>query len=536
MPDDLDEQALSDALAHHRAGRADAAQLACDAVLARNPWHADALHLAGVLAHGRGDAAGAIDRISSAIGVDPARPPFHLDLGTVLLGQGLYAAAEQCFAAAARLDPGLAEAHYNRALSLRRMGRVDAAEASVRRAISIQPRFAPALCVLSALLSARGQCDEATAVAQAALAIDPRDVLAHTALADACRRSGDVAGALAWCDRALAIVPDAADARAMRGLLMLLAGDLDAGWREYEWRWRIPGTADVLRRLPGAMWDGSTLGGRTLLIWCDQGLGDAIQFVRYVSMVAARGGRVVIDCPATLVDLFRTVPGVADLVAAGTTRPPFDLHCPVSSLPAVLGTGADTLGATVPYLSVDAARAAAWADRLGPRDGRLRVGLVWAGSPTNPNDRGRSIALAELLPILRPSSASFVSLQRGPAAGQLRGLPADVTVADVAADLTDMAATAAALSQLDLLVTIDSSVNHLAGAIGVPSWLLVPFAPDWRWGLGGRTTQWYPSMVLFRQARPGDWAAPVQAAARELATVVPADVRRGASRAPTQPG
>jgi Flp pilus assembly protein TadD len=512
------DQALLAAFAHHQAGRLDEADQGYRAVLAEAPWHPVALHLAGVVAQQRGRHAEAVDLISRAIGLDPRPPEFHLNLGTALQSQGLFAAAEQCFAKAAELDPRLPEAHYNRALALRRMGRPERAEASARRAVALRPRYPQALCTLSAVLSAQRRYAEAIAAAQSALAVEPRHVLAHTALAEVCRRTGDAAGARAWCERALSIAPDDADARAMLGVLLLLCGDFDAGWREYEWRWRTAGPGDVLRRFTLPAWDGSPLAGRTVLLWADQGLGDAIQFVRFAPLVKARGGRVVVECPAGLVALFRTASAVDEVCAFGSP-PPFDVHCPLTSLPFTLGTGAETPG--TPYLSAAADRTAAWAQRLGPRDGRLRVGLVWAGSAINLNDRNRSLALADLLPVLRVPGVRFVSLQFGPAVAQLAAPGIDVT--DCSADLTDMAATAAALSQLDLLVTIDSAVAHLAGATGLPVWILVPFAPDWRWGLGGRDSRWYPSARLFRQSRLGDWSGPVTEAASELATLAPAD-------------
>ena len=538
MVTDPEQQAILAALADHQAGRFAAAERAYLAVLARRPWHPAALHLAGVAAHQQGRHAEAVDRITSAIGIDPGRAEFHLNLGSALLSLGKVAAAEQCFATATQLDPRLPEGHFNRSLALQRMGRPEAAEVSVRQAVALRPRYPQALSTLAALLSVRRQYDEAAAVARAALAIDPRHVPAHTALADTCRRTGDLAGARAWCERALAFAPESAEAHATLAVVLLLAGDYDAGWREYEWRFGFGDQAAARRRFPGPTWDGSPLAGRTLLLWVEQGLGDAIMFVRFARL--ATGGRVVVECAETLAALMRTAAGVDDVIVTGRPLPPFDVHCPLGSLPFVLRAGAEALAEAAPYLSPDPTRVAAWAARLAPLP-RPRVGLVWAGNPTHLNDRNRSIAPADLLLLLlQVPGVSFVSLQLGGPAAALSAALSAAGVTDIGGWLTDLSETAAALANLDLLVTVDSVVNHLAGAMGVPAWCFLPFAADWRWGVGGAETRWYPAARLFRQSRPGDWTGPVADAAAGLADRVgrtpsprPAG---GDSLAPPQPG
>ena len=519
MPADPDQPAILAALAHHQAGRLADAERGYLAVLARRPRHPAALNLAGVAALQQGRPADAVARLSAAVAADPRPPDFHLNLGSALQALGDAAAAERCFATAVRLDPNLPEGHFNRGLALQRLGRVDEAEASVRRAVALRPRYPQALSTLAALLSVRQQFDAAAAAAQSALTIDPRHVPAYTALADVCRRAGDLTNARLWCERAIAVSPQSAEAHATLAVVLLLAGDFDAGWRAYQWRLGVGDQSVARQRFPGPMWDGSPLAGRTLLLWSEQGLGDAIQFVRFAQLIG--GGRVIVTCPPPLVDVLRTAPGVDDVVAGPV---PFDVHCPLGSLPFVLGTGGAML--TTPYLSVDPARAAAWRSRLGPRD-RFRVGLVWAGSPSHLNDRNRSLSVHALRPLLDVPNVTFVSLQPG--------ATVPPPVIDAGPYLSDLAETAAALAAVDLLVTVDSGVNHLAGAIGVPSWALLPFAPDWRWGLGESATGWYAAMRLFRQSRPGEWTAPVAKAAGELAAAI---ARRppGGICAPTELG
>ncbi len=526
-PVDPEKPAVLTALADHQAGRLDDADRGYRAVLARSPRHPAALHLAGAVALQQGRHAEAIGLIAAAVTVDPRQPDFHVNLGSAFQGLGRFAAAEHEFAAAIGLDPRLPEAHFNRALALQRLGRPEEAEASARQAVALRPRYAQALTALASLLAVRRRYDEAAAVAQAALAADPRHVPAYTAMADVCRRMGDVPAARAWCERALAVNPAAAEAHATLAVLLLLDGDFANGWREYEYRFAAGDQAAARQRFSQPRWDGSPLAGRTVLLWVEQGLGDAIQFVRFAPLVA--GGRVVVDCPPTLVDLFRTAAGVQAVVATGDPLPAVDVHCPLGSLPHVLGTAGQTLAASVPYLSADPARVAAWADRLGPPDGRPRVGLVWAGSPSHLNDRNRSMTPADLSPLLAVPGVRFVSLQLG--------RPSPAGAADVTPALSELAQTAAALANLDLLVTVDSAVAHLAGATGVPAWVLLPFAPDWRWRLAGAESQWYPALRLFRQSQAGDWSGPVAAAASELArwSTRPSAPAGGTPRAPSQP-
>jgi hypothetical protein len=252
------------------------------------------------------------------------------------------------------------------------------------------------------------------------------------------------------------------------------------------------------------MWDGRPLNGQRVLIHAEQGFGDSIQFVRYAPQIVERGGVVIVECQQALVELFKSAKGVSEVVAAGEPLPPFDLHVPMLSLPLAFKTTVETIPTDVHYLAADPARCEVWRQKIGDRS-RLRVGLVWGGNPSNPGDRTRSIRLEQLLPLLRVEGADFYSLQKDRRSEQIRDLPDPGKIIDHTESLASFAETAALLMQLDLVISVDTAVVHLAGALGRPVWALLPLAPDWRWMLQRSDSPWYPTLRLFRQPRLADW-------------------------------
>ncbi|MGD0390626.1 MAG: glycosyltransferase family 9 protein [Tepidisphaeraceae bacterium] len=245
--------------------------------------------------------------------------------------------------------------------------------------------------------------------------------------------------------------------------------------------------------------------GRTLLLHAEQGVGDAIQFIRYLPLVAQRGGKIIIECQTELQRLFQTTAGRCQIVARGQPLPAFDLHCPLLSLPRVFGTSLANVPNIVPYLHADAEDAGKWQHRLAEHASIVKVGLAWAGSPAHKNDRNRSIKLAGLAPLGQISGARFFSLQKGEAAAEAKTPPPGMQFVDWTEDLKDFADTAALIANLDLVIAVDTAVAHLAGAMNKPVWTLLPYVPDWRWLLQRHDSPWYPSMRLFRQPRIGDW-------------------------------
>jgi len=335
-----------------------------------------------------------------------------------------------------------------------------------------------------------------------AMALEPQ-------LADAFNNLGRVrqaqnrnAEAIVAFDRALALHPDRADVHLNRSLSLLLLGRFAGGWRAYEWRWQtFPGPRRELQR---PRWDGAaSLAGRTLLVTTEQGLGDTLQFGRYAQILGARGGRVVLEVQPPLKRLAAGIAGAARVATAGEALPEFDLHCPLLSLPLALGTAADNIPAPVPYVAVEPARLAAWRRRIG--GDRPNIGLAWSGSAANRSDRRRSIPLKLFSPLFELPNCRFHVLQPEIRPADLAAMAESANLHGHGESLREFADVAAFIAALDLVIAADTSFAHLAGALGRPTWLLLPFWPDWRWRLSRRSTPWYPTLCLYRQESAGAW-------------------------------
>jgi hypothetical protein len=288
-------------------------------------------------------------------------------------------------------------------------------------------------------------------------------------------------------------------------LSLLTLGELTRGFTEYEWRWKRTGMSDARRGYRGRLWLGEfPLGQRRILLTAEQGLGDSIQFVRYVPLLASAGAKVVLEVQPELKALLADTDGVESCHARGEARPAYDFHCPLGSLPLAFKTGPSTVPAQLPYLRADNARIAKWRPNIEALPGK-RVALAWAGHARHPNDRNRSIELRLLETLLALDGISFISIQRDLRGDDRAVLARHANITDIAEQLTDMADTAAVASLADLTISVDTSVVHLAGALGREVWVLLPFSPDWRWTLTGEHSPWYPQMRLFRQSNPGDW-------------------------------
>jgi hypothetical protein len=352
-------------------------------------------------------------------------------------------------------------------------------------------------------LHAQGKVDEAIGWYKRTLELNPQHHKACNCLCNACFDKGQLAESTAWCERALALAPDYGDARMNQCLLQLLQGDYINGWRNYEVRWKVY----TARTSPQPLWLGAPLRGARILLHAEQGLGDSLQFLRYVPLVQAAGGQVMLDLPAKLHRLVARLPGILALVNTGDPLPYFDCHCPLMSLPLALGTTLETVPARVPYLSsppeaLQAAAALQW-----PASG-LRVGLAWTGNPDHPKNRFRSVPLELLEPLVDLKDVRFFSLQMGPGAEELAARKLPVT--DLAPVTGDMADTAAQMAHMDLILTIDTSMAHLAGALARPVWILLGHSPDWRWLVNREDSPWYPTARLFRQPSNGDWTSVIE--------------------------
>jgi tetratricopeptide (TPR) repeat protein len=412
-------------------------------------------------------------------------------------------AALEAYEAAIALSPGHLNGHNNLGVLLGAMGRHEAALACYDRALALDPGFSRAHANRSSALMALKRPAEALAAAERAVELDPGFPEAHNNRGKALAELLRVDEALAAYDQATALRPGFSDAIGNRGLLRLLTGDFARGWADYEHRWK---SRDGPRARWGEhpRWTGSEpLAGRTVLLHAEQGFGDAIQFARYAEHVRRKGARVLLEVPAQLTSLMRRLDPPAEVFARGEPLPAFDLQCPLLSLPAAFDTTLGTIPWSGPYLSADPERAAAWRERLGPKD-RLRVGLVWSGNPSHNNDANRSLPATVAARLCAPEALT-VCLQTQFRDGDLQRLEAAAGPGWFRAPLQDFADTAALLDACDLVISVDTSVAHLAGAMGKPVWVLLPFAPDWRWMLGRAESPWYPSARLWRQSAPGDW-------------------------------
>jgi tetratricopeptide (TPR) repeat protein len=556
MPASLCEAGLG----HMRAERYLDAQICCQQALTIDPGRAEALHLMGLLSLHADRYDHAVEWMSRAIAQDP-KPEYLFSLGTALQHQTRYEEALQVFDKAVQLKPDKAELWTGLGKALVDLGRRAEALLSFQHALKLNPNNWEAAHENGMLLNKLGRREEALTCFKRCVELRPKrasdEALAFNNLGNVLQSLGRSEEALRWLDRALDLRPDFVQALSNKAialsqmwlfdqafevyarvkaldpnhavsnwnsaLLHMLTGNFEAGWAGREARWNIPSLSAAYPKFTEPMWLGrENIEGKTVLIAADEGLGDAIQFSRYVPLVAARGVRVILVVQDALRSLLSALPGVAQCIAksvAANGVPPFDVHCPLGSLPLAFGTRLDTIPADLPYLPPPpSARVRVWEDRLGPRD-RLRVGLVWSGNPEHKGDHHRSTSLRAYSAFL-DVDATFVSLQKDPRPDDRITLGERSDIVDFTANLTDFAETAALISCLDLVVTVDTSVAHLAGALGCPTWILLPYTPDYRWLLDRDDSPWYPTVRLFRQHESRDYGPVIARVRAELAAMI----------------
>lgn len=535
---------LALAIKEFAAGRMNEVERLSLQILAIDVRHADALYLLGMAGFRTGRYEMAEKMIRRAIAQNGNQAYYQTNLGNVLAAQEKFEEAQACFERALEIKPGYHEAIYNLGNTYLARKKFDTAEGLYKQALEIKPDYTEAWCNLGSVYRKQNRCEDAIRCFRRALELAPDHADLRCNLGDALHGAGKVEEALewykrtlevkpdhykasncmcnayfdlgnlaesvVWCRRALEIKPDFGDALMNQCLLQLLVGDYANGWRNYEVRWKVY-TPRVFQQ---PLWLGAPLKGARILLHAEQGLGDSLQFLRYVPLVQAAGGRVILDLPANLRRLAAQLPGLEALVNTGDPLPAFDCYCPLMSLPLALGTRLETIPARVPYLAPPA-EALAKAARLAWPERKLRVGLAWTGNPSHPKNRSRSVSLDLLTPLFGMEGIEFFSLQMGQAAADLAARKLPVT--DLAPATGDMADTAAQMAYLDLVISIDTSMAHLAGALGRPVWVLLCSVPDWRWLLDREDSPWYPTARLFRQPKAGDWAAVIERVRAELA-------------------
>lgn len=534
-------------------GRLEEAAQSYGQALNIDPKHPEVHYNLGNVLYRLGRFEEAAERFRQAIALRAGYAEAHHNLGNALLALGQADEAINCFRQAIALRPNYAEAFYNLGIALRGQNRLDDAVASYRQALALQPDYIDALNNLGLALAQLGRLDEAVTSYQRALALKPDYVDALNNLGLALTDMGRLDEAVASCQRALEIKPDhvsalnnlgfiqISQARLNEGiasyrralalkpndvethmnlsLALLRMGNFERGWEEHEWRRRDSKYKQPV--FPQPQWDGANLSGKAILLHAEQGLGDTLHFIRYVPLVKRRGGRVIVACQPPLVRLLASVKGVDQIIPMGTSLPDFDVYLPLPSLPWIFKTRSNSIPADVPYLLPPLEAYPQLDTLLKPAQGKKRIGIVWAGNEAHVNDHNRSCTLSWFKELAAAKKTALFSLQKG-SRDLAHAQPApDFPITDLSPYIEDFCDTAAAIMRLDLVITVDTSVAHLAGALNRPVWVLLPFVADWRWLQDREDSPWYPGMRLFRQTSPGDWAGVFARVRRALADFDP---------------
>jgi Flp pilus assembly protein TadD len=477
------EEVFGLAIQKHSAGDLHQAEQLYRQILQSDPNHAGSLHYLGVVAYATGHYEDAIDWITRSLILNRNNATGYYHLGTACECQGRLEEAIDYQREAIRLNPNFHEAWNNLGLALKRQRKLQEAADSYRQALRLNPGYAPA----------------------------------HNNLGVVLQEQGNLTEVLNSFDQALRLEPGFSAAHWNRALLLLLLGDWEQGWREYEWRWTQPGFVDRKFRQP--LWNGSDLAGKAILLHAEQAAGDTFQFIRYAPLVKQRGGNVIVECQPPLIKLLASAKGIDCLLARGAPLPAFDVHAALTSLPGIFRTTPSSVPATGPYLQADPGLVDYWEHQLanlrspksqtGSNKKDFLVGIVWQGNPNYENDRWRSFPLALFSRLAQLEGVRLISLQKGLGTEQLEAWPGPNPPVSFGPQLDETAGafmdTAAIMMGLDLVISSDTAVPHLAGALGVPVWVALPLVPDWRWLLQTDKSAWYPKMRLFRQTRLGQW-------------------------------
>lgn len=463
----------------------------------------------------------AVSCYKKALELRPGYAEVRCNLGHVLQKRGELGEAVRHYEKATQILPDLVEAWYGMGNVLKEKGEWEEAIFCFQKALVLRPDYSGAYNNMGNIFREQRRLEKAIFCYEKAIQIEPSNAAAYNNMGSAFQDQGKIDMSIEKFDQALKLRPEHAETHFNRALALLVRGDFLEGWKGYEWRFKKPDWKTAypeLYKIP--RWDGSCFSGKRLLVHHEQGHGDNLQFIRFLPMVKARGGTVIFESSRPLLRLFRNFPGIDELLErtpANSSSEEFDLYIPLLSLPGIFETTLETVPGEVPYLHADPGEAESWRTRLG--NGGFKVGIVWAGNPEHKNDHNRSCALDHFLPLADIPSVRLYGLQKEITAGgkaSSRGMLPD----NLGEHLDDFANTAGVLENLDLLISVDTSVAHLAGAMGRPVWLLLPFAPDWRWLLNREDSPWYPTMRLFRQMKPGDWNAVFQLIACEVRKMV----------------
>ncbi len=509
----LAEQAL-------RSGDLARAQFIYERVLQKLPAEPSALNGMGGVAYRNGQLEAAEGYIRRAINAQADEAAFHNNLSLVYRRQRRFAEAIACCRRAVELAPTSPEMHNSLAISLNESGDLAGARRSLEHALSLRPDYPDALYNLGNVLSQLHCLDEAEAAYKRSIQLAPHDAEAHNNLGAAIQLRGRFDEAMQCIEQALRCRPDLASAHRNRGMLRLALGDWRGAWDDYEWRWRMPEA--IAPSFSKPRWQGESLAGRTILLWGEQGFGDLIQFVRFATAIKQRGARVLLECSPKLHALLRTAPDVDGFIDTATEGERFDCYIPLLSVPSVLQTTIETIPGKVPYLFADRQLVELWRARLSEHR-EFKVGISWQGNPEFSGDYYRSVPLACFAPLAACQGVKLFSLQKNDVRPQLAESGAALGIVDLGTSIDEgtgaFVETAAVMMNLDLVITTDTAMAHLAGALGVPVWVALALDPNWRWLLDRSDSPFYPSMRLFRQSKFHDWTSVFAQLASELAAL-----------------
>ncbi len=451
-----------------------------------------------------------VSHTQKAIELDPDLHEAYYILGIAFYELEKLDQAIEVWQKALRLKPGFAEVHFNLGIAYYHKGNLEEALALCRKAVELDSSLAEAHYNLGLVYYGKDLPDEAIRCWQKTVQINPKHKDAFNNMGAAFQDKHELDKAQKCFQKAIDNHPDFPNAHWNKSLCHLLAGSFLEGWSEYQWRFKI-NTIFLNRHFPQPLWGGEDLTGKTILLYAEQGFGDTIQFIRYVPLVKKRGGQVLVECQEDLGSLLETMEGIDQLIPYGQPLPEFDVQCPLLSLPLAFQTELGDIPASIPYISLNSDLVKKWHEFTEVEKDNLKVGLIWAGRPTHKKDRKRSLALKVFEPLAGLPGITFYGLQKGEAARQIQNRPEGMKLIGVGEKLVDFTETGALIQNLDLVISVDTAVAHLTGALGKPIWTLLPYSPDWRWMLDREDSPWYPSMRLFRQPFPGDWESVIRA-------------------------
>jgi tetratricopeptide (TPR) repeat protein len=455
----------------------------------------------------------AIESYKNAILLNPDLADIHYNLGNILRERNQSSEAMRCYRKAVQLNSNSVDSLINLGNVLQELKNYDEAAECYEKALRLSPENSDLHNNLGLVFQEKLMFKEAVLNYEKAVELNPNKADVHNNLGFAFQLMGKLGEAIDSYREALELDPNYANAHWNLARALLLTGNMEEGWREYEWRWKADTLIVASQKCSQSLFTLDDISGRTILLHAEQGFGDNIQFIRYAPLIAQCGAKVIVECHEELSSLFRNIGGIVQVIGFNEQPPKYDVNCPLLSLPLIFGTTLETIPANVPYLAVSSSQTQRWKERMAGDSSELKVGLVWHGNPKIPR---KHMSLNHFSGFSEVKNVSFYSLQKGEAAEQAKHPPGGMRLFNYTEEIKDFSDTAAIIENLDLIITIDTAVAHLAGALGRPVWTLIPFAPDWRWLLDREDNPWYPTMRLFRQRSNDDWNSAIEQIAVEL--------------------